>query len=70
MSSTSTSHAYGVGLIALLVAVGASTIFYTGFYLPESLAKPSVPEHILKPEGILIIDIVVGAVNEGADNYV
>ncbi|MFB5648340.1 MAG: plastocyanin/azurin family copper-binding protein [Candidatus Nitrosomaritimum aestuariumsis] len=70
MSASTTSHAYGVGLIALLVAVGASTIFYTGFYLPESLAKPSVPEHILNPEGTLIIDIVVGAVNEGADNYV
>ncbi|MFB5608165.1 MAG: copper-binding protein, partial [Candidatus Nitrosomaritimum yanchengensis] len=53
MSSSTTSHAYGVGLIALLVAVGASTVFYTSFYLPESLAKPSVSEHILKPEGTL-----------------
>lgn len=70
MSSSTTSHAYGVGLIALLVAVGASTVFYTSFYLPESLAKPSVSEHILKPEGTLIIDIVLGAVNEGEDNYV
>lgn len=70
MSSSTTSHAYGVGLIALLVAVGASTVFYTSFYLPESLAKPSVSEHILKPEGALIIEIVLGAVNEGEDNYV
>ena len=70
MSAPQTSHAYGVGLIALLVAVGASTIFYTGFYLPESLAKPSVSEHILHPEGTLIIEIVLGAVNEGEDNYV
>jgi plastocyanin len=70
LSTPQTSHAYGIGLIALLVAVGASTIFYTGFYLPESLAKPSVSEHILHPEGTLIIDIVLGAVNEGQDNYV
>ncbi|MGD8708179.1 MAG: plastocyanin/azurin family copper-binding protein [Nitrosopumilaceae archaeon] len=70
MSSTTTSHAYGVGLIALLVAVGASTIFYTGFYLPESLAKPSVSEHILDPEETFIINIVLGAVIEGNDNYV
>ena len=70
MSAPVTSHAYGVGLIALLVAVGASTIFYTSFYLPESLAKPSVPEHILHPEETLIIDIVLGAVTEGNPNYV
>lgn len=70
MSSSTTSHAYGVGLIALLVAVGASTVFYTSFYLPESLAKPSVSEHILNPEETFIIDIVLGAVIEGNDNYV
>ena len=70
MSSSTTSHAYGVGLIALLVAVGASTVFYTGFYLPESLAKPSVSEHILNPEETFLIEIVMGAVIEGNDNYV
>ena len=70
MSSQTTSHAYGVGLIALLVAVGASTIFYTSFYLPESLAKPSVAEHILHPEETLEIKIVLGAVTEGNPNYV
>ena len=70
MSAPVTSHAYGVGLIALLVAVGASTIFYTSFYLPESLAKPSVAEHILHPEETLVIDIVLGAVTEGNPNYV
>ncbi|MGD8432422.1 MAG: copper-binding protein, partial [Nitrosopumilaceae archaeon] len=70
MSSSTTSHAYGVGLIALLVAVGASTIFYTGFYLPESLAKPSIPEEILNPEETFEITIVPGAVIEGNENYV
>ena len=70
MSAPTTSHAYGVGLIALLVAAGASTIFYTSFYLPESLAKPSVPENILNPEGTLEIKIVLGAVTEGNPNYV
>jgi plastocyanin len=70
LSTPQTSHAYGVGLIALLVGVGAATIFYTGFYLPESLAKPSVSEHILHPTETFVIEIVLGAVNEGADNYV
>lgn len=45
-------------------------IFYTGFYLPESLAKPSVSEHILEPAEIFDIDIVMGAVIEGNPNYV
>lgn len=69
MSATATSHAYGVGLIALLVGVGASTIFYTGFYLPESLAKPSVSEEILNPEEPFNINILLGAVTQGNPNY-
>ncbi len=70
MSSTSTSHAYGIGVITVIVGMSVGLIFYTGFYLPESLAKPSVPEHILNPEETFVIEIVLGAVNEGADNYV
>ncbi len=70
MSTPTSSHAYGVGLIALIVGMSAVTVFYTSFYLPESLAKPSVSEHILNPEGELIIEIVPGAVIDGNDNYV
>lgn len=70
MSSTTTSHAYGVGLIALIVGIGAGVIFYTGFYLPESLAKPSVSEHILHPDEIFEIEIPPGAVIEGNPSYV
>jgi plastocyanin len=69
MSST-VSHAYGVGLIAILVGASASVVFYTSFYLPESLAKPSVPHAILEPTGILDIKIVEGAVIEGNPNFV
>jgi plastocyanin len=70
MSTPTSSHAYGVGVIALIVAMSAVTIFYTSFYLPESLAKPSVAEHILNPEKELIIEIVPGAVIDGNENYV
>lgn len=71
MSATPTSsHAYGVGAIALIVALSATTIFYTSFYLPESLAKPSVSDHILHPDETYVIDIVPGALLEGNDNYV
>ena len=71
MSSPTSSHAYGIGMIALIVGMSAVTVFYTSFYLPESLAKPSVADHILHPEEeFFVIDIVPGAVIEGNENYV
>lgn len=70
MSSPTSSHAYGIGLIALIIGMSATVVFYTSFYLPESLAKPSVSEHVLEPEKELIIEIVPGAVIEGNENYV
>jgi len=70
MSTPTSSHAYGVGLVALIIGMSVVVVFYTSFYLPESLAKPSVSEHILHPEKELIIEIVPGAVIEGNENYV
>jgi len=70
MSTSMSSHAYGVGLIALIIGMSVSIIFYTSFYIPESLEKPSVSEHILHPEEDFIIEIVPGAVIEGNENYV
>ncbi|MBL7001877.1 MAG: copper-binding protein [Nitrosopumilus sp.] len=70
MSTSTSSHAYGIGVIALIVGMSASVVFYTSFYLPESLEKPSVSEHILHPEKDFIIEIVPGAVIEGNENYV
>ena len=57
-------------MIALIVGMSASVVFYTSFYLPESLAKPSVSDHILNPEAELFIDIVLGSVIDGNENYV
>ena len=70
MSGPTSSHAYGIGMIALIIGMSASVVFYTSFYLPESLAKPSVSDHILHPEEDFIIEIVPGAVVEGNENYV
>ncbi len=70
MSSPTSSHAYGIGLIALIIGMSASMVFYTSFYFPESLTKPSVSDHILHPEEDLLIEIVSGAVIEGNENYV
>jgi plastocyanin len=64
------SHAYGIGVIAVIIGMSVSVVFYTSFYLPESMAKPSVSEHILNPDGDFIIEIVLGAVIEGNENYV
>ena len=71
MSMPTSSHAYGIGMIALIIGMSASVVFYTSFYLPESLAKPSVSDHILHPaEEFFIVEIIPGAVIEGNDNYV
>ncbi len=70
MSMPTSSHAYGIGVIAVIIGMSVSVVFYTSFYLPESLAKPSVAENILNPDGDFIIEIVSGAVIEGNENYV
>ena len=70
MSTSTSNHAYGIGVIALIIAMSVSFVFYTSFYVPESLAKPSISEHILNPESDFIIDIVLGAVIDGNENYV
>jgi len=71
MSTPTSSHAYGIGLIALIVGMSATVVFYTSFYLPESMAKPSVSDHILHPaEEFFLIEIVPGAAIEGNENYV
>jgi plastocyanin len=70
MSKPTSSHAYGIGVIALIIGMSVSMVFYTSFYVPESLAKPSVSEHILNPELDFIIEIVPGAVIDGNENYV
>ena len=69
MSATSSSHAYGIGVVALIIGMGAVLVFYTSFWLPESLEKPSVDIHILEPTESLIISIAAGAATEGCLLY-
>jgi len=59
MSTTTSSHAYGIGVIALIIGMGAVIVFYTSFWLPESLEKPSVDIHILEPTENFIIRLVL-----------
>lgn len=64
------SHAYGIGVIAVIVAMGAGIVFYTSFYLPESLAIPLVDEHTLNPDETTVINMIEGSANENqADNF-
>lgn len=71
MTAPTSSHAYGIGVIAVIVAVSASVIFYTSYYLPESLAKPSVAEEILNPVEDKVIEIIKGSASpEQQDNFV
>ena len=71
MSAPTSSHAYGIGVLAVIIGLSVTTVFYTSFYLPESLTKPSVADHILHPDNdIFTIEIVPGALIEGNENYV
>lgn len=71
MRAPTSSHAYGIGVIAIIVAMSASVIFYTSYYVPESLAKPSVDEHVLHPVEETSIDMIQGSASpEQQDNFV
>ncbi len=71
LSVSTTSHAYGIGIVAVLIGVSVSVVFYQSYYLPESLTKPSVDEHILHPDQTTTIEIILGSANtEQQDNYV
>ena len=58
MSKPTSSHAYGIGIITVIVGISAGLAYYQIFYLPESLAKPSVSEEILEPIEEKLIEII------------
>jgi len=68
MSQLQSSHAYGIGVIALIVGMSVVMVFYTSFYLPEQMAKPSVSLEILESE-IFNITIIAGAVIDDGNDY-
>lgn len=72
LSQTTSSHAYGIGIITLVVGLSVSIGYYQMFYLPEQSAKPAVSEHILHPthEENIINMIIGSASEEQQDNFV
>ena len=71
MSQTTSSHAYGITIITLIVGLSVSIGYYQMFYLPEQSAKPSVSHEILEPTSETIIKIIPGSALESQqDNFV
>lgn len=71
LSFPTSSHAYGIGIIAVIVGTAMGLSYYQYFYLPELQAKPDVPEEILEPDETTTVNIVEGAFNENQqDDFV
>lgn len=71
MSAPTSSHAYGIGIMAIIVGAAVGIGYYQMYYLPESLAKPKVSHEILEPVGKTEISIILGSANpEQADNFI
>ena len=71
MSTTTSSHAYGIGIIAVIIALSLTISWYTMFWLPEENQKVFVDEHILNPSGQTTINIIDGSSSpEQEDNYI
>ena len=73
MSTTepTSSHAYGIGIIVMIVGLGVTISWYTMYWLPEENTKVSVDEHILHPSSETIINMLEGSASpEQQDNFV
>ena len=57
--------------MAIIIGASVGVVYYTSFYLPESLAKPSVSEEILEPVKNTIIEMIEGSASSSQqDNFV
>jgi len=69
--TTSSSPAYGIAIITLVIGLSVGLGYYQMFYLPEQSAKPEVEEHILHPTFVTDINIIPGsALETQQDNFV
>ncbi|MGI0086649.1 MAG: cupredoxin domain-containing protein [Nitrosotalea sp.] len=64
MSVPTSSHAYGIALIAVIVGTAIGISYYQQYYIPEYNAKPVISEKILNPGQTTQISIVAGSVNQ------
>lgn len=71
MSKSTSSHAYGISIIAIIVGLSVGLAYYQMFYLPESLAKPSVSHEILEPVESVSISMIPGSADPNQqDNFI
>ena len=64
LSLPSSSHAYGIGLIAVIIGAAVGVSYYQLYFVPELNAKPIIPEKVLHPGETTTITIVPGAENQ------
>ncbi len=63
MNLSTSSHAYGIGLIAVIVGTGVGIAYYQLYFMPEYNASPPIPTKILEPSYTTTISIIPGAEN-------
>jgi plastocyanin len=63
LSVPTSSHAYGIALIAVIVGAAVGISYYQQYYIPEFNAKPIISVKILQPGSTTNIIIVPGAEN-------
>lgn len=69
--SFNVSHAYGIGLVAVIVGAAIGIGYYQIYYIPEYDAKPIIPEKVLNPGQTTKISIVAGSFNQDQEqNFV
>ena len=61
MSLPSSSHAYGIGLIAVIIGAAVGVSYYQLYFIPELNAKPIIPDKVAHPGDTTTIVIVPGA---------
>ena len=65
MSQITSSHAYGIALIAIIVGTAVGISYYQLYFLPEYNAKPHFDNpKIANPGQTTTINIVTGSVNQ------
>jgi len=71
LSEVTQGHAYGIGIITVVIGLSIGLGYYQMFYLPELSLKPSVDEEILEPLKSTEIEMIVGSADpDQQDNFV
>ncbi len=71
MSEVTQSHAYGIGIITVVIGLSFGLGYYQMFYLPELSEKPSVDEEVLNPLKSTEIEMIIGSADpDQQDNFI